>query len=67
MLLEFTDYVIDWRFEKTTSTEGSSNLKMTSVKSELEQSFGVQNVKQTTKKLSTGGKILIALSGMSRI
>lgn len=40
---------------------------MTSVESELEQSFGSdQNVKQTNKKLSTGGKILIALSGMLR-
>lgn len=38
---------------------------MTSIQSELEQSFGSdQNVKQTNKKLSTGGKILIALSGM---
>lgn len=43
----------------------NSNLKMTSIQSELEQSFGSdQNVKQTNKKLSTGGKILIALSGM---
>lgn len=41
---------------------------MTSVKNELELSFGTeQNVKQTNKKLSTGGKILIALSGMLSI
>lgn len=40
---------------------------MTSVQSELERSFESQNVKQTNRKLSIGGKILIALSGLLNI